>query len=97
MQEGYSDYKWLNDDTILEPEEVFAIIKEILAHLEEGIRLRSVLGPLLKPFRYAMVAPRGHIESVDVFNGNLVWISHDVAANHIGNLDPSYEHAMGGY
>lgn len=110
LRDGYSDYVWLNDDTMLE-QDAFEVIKDTLARTS---RWRTIVvgaikdpasgrisygggrrtAPLLKPFKYAMVEPRGRIEKVDVFNGNLVWIPDD-AARRIGNLDPRFEHAMG--
>jgi GT2 family glycosyltransferase len=44
--------------------------------------------------RFALVAPQAEPVRVDTFNGNIVLVSAAAAAI-VGNLDPTYEHAMG--
>ncbi|MDZ7891342.1 MAG: glycosyltransferase family 2 protein [Rhodoferax sp.] len=48
----------------------------------------------LKRMRFARIQPSDKAQQCDAMNGNLVLVSKE-AANIVGNLDPTFEHAMG--
>ncbi len=110
LEKGFDGYLWLNDDTMLEPEALQVLQSTLACMPEnEAIVVGAIkdpvsgqisygggrrIAPFLKPFRYIMVEPTGQVESVDVINGNVVWIP-DGVARRVGNLDPRFEHGMG--
>lgn len=48
----------------------------------------------LKRMRFARIQPSDKAQQCDAMNGNLVLVSRE-AANIVGNLNPTFEHAMG--
>jgi GT2 family glycosyltransferase len=107
---GFSDYLWLNDDTILTHDAIEILNNTVTSFPDrETIVVGAVKDPItgeisygggrrpdpfLRPFHYVMVEPTGQVENVDVINGNIVWVT-DPVARRLGNLDPVFEHAMG--
>lgn len=47
-----------------------------------------------RPLSLTLVAPNDNAQAIDTFNGNIVLLPGAVFAT-LGNLDPTYEHAMG--
>lgn len=110
MRRGHSHYLWLNDDTTLAPEalnELFsttrrsgndevivvgAVRDPVSGNLSYGGSRRA--SPRWRPFLAHNVEPGGEPAAVDIINGNVVLVPHAVATR-LGNLDPTFEHAMG--
>ena len=112
LLKGFDHYLWLNDDTVLRPDALAALLG-----CEAQLRQRStapliVVGntvdPItgahtyggervpsrLRPFRVERVAPSAEPRRCDTLTGNIVLVTAR-AAQRAGNLDPSFEHAMG--
>ncbi|MDT7522967.1 glycosyltransferase [Rhodoferax sp. TBRC 17198] len=110
MRHGYENYLWLNDDTMLVPDAFKylnsamefagseqAIIVGAVNDPETGCVTYGGLrdeSPLIRPFLASLLSPSGIPQDVDVMNGNVVLIPHEIALQ-LKNLDPTFEHGMG--
>jgi GT2 family glycosyltransferase len=110
LREGHASYLWLNDDTLLDPTaitELQATARRLVgqaAIVVGAVRDPDTGGisyggsrrvdPRWRPFLARTVQPDGRPSEVDMINGNVVLVPHEVA-RRLGNLDPVFEHAMG--
>lgn len=110
MKVGFDFYLWLNDDTFLYPHAI-SVMLATATHSSpiDAIAVGAVCDPDTKEFTYGgakhiggkfrpflceYVKPIGVIQNVDVMNGNVVLIPNSIAIQ-LGNLNPTFEHAMG--
>jgi GT2 family glycosyltransferase len=110
MHQAHEAYLWLNDDTLLTAEALLdlyatlqwkpgkptlvvgAVCDPSGKRLSYGGSRR--VAPRWRPFLARQVHPDGKPAPVDIINGNVVLVPHTVAMS-LGNLDPTFEHAMG--
>jgi GT2 family glycosyltransferase len=109
----HDHYLWLNDDTVLEPDALSRLLAcqaDLARNPATPVIVvgstRNAAGGLTyggerrvsrwRPTRFAKVAPQPAAQPVDTFDGNIVLISQAAAAR-VGNLDPTFEHAMGDF
>lgn len=110
MTIGFDAYLWLNDDTVLVPNAMRAMLATSPQNLQaNAIIVGAVcdpdskeftyggakhIGGIFRPFLCEYVKPNGSMQAIDVMNGNVVLIPKKVALQ-LGNLNPIFEHAMG--
>lgn len=98
---NYDYYLWLNDDTLLFP---FAV-KDLLVCAEKTNDEAIICGTTKSADngsttyggrlnKGGLITPNGEIQLCDYFNGNCVLIPKKVF-NIVGNLDYTYNHALG--
>lgn len=96
----YDYYLWLNDDTILLPDALSAILSEarekpgsvIVGSTHSSTDLdRLTYGG---HFHGRHLCPNGHLQKCETFNGNIVLVAREIY-HSIGALDWAYEHAIG--
>lgn len=96
----YDFYLWLNDDTVLLPGALEALLKEAEEKPDSVI-----VGPTHSSaddqklsysghFSGRLIYPNGYLQRCETFNGNIVLISKAIY-HLIGNLDWTYQHAIG--
>lgn len=107
----FDAYLWLNDDTSLYPDAISKLIDandELFSRFSKySILVGSTVGDngflsyggsvsvsKLTPFKYKKVWSPDELVECEVMNGNCVLIPREIA-NKVGNLDYSFEHAMG--
>lgn len=98
---------WLNDDVVLLPDAVKAMVAVAKLRHDAAIVVGAVANPISgtvsygghrapdqrRPITYQIVAPTGRIEEVDAMNGNVVLIPASVR-KQVGSLDPAFSHNM---
>lgn len=96
----YDWYLWLNDDTTLLPDALNSIIEEAIECPDSVIvgSTYSTTDPYKLTYGGQMhgqkIYPDGSLQQCETFNGNIVLISRSIF-HLIGNLDWTYEHAIG--
>lgn len=96
----YDYYLWLNDDTILLQDALMSLIEE--ASERPGSVIVGSTHSSVDPdkltyggyFAGRHILPNGYLQKCQTFNGNIVLVSREVY-RRIGNLDWTYEHAIG--
>lgn len=100
----YDYYLWLNDDTIIKPKALIALLRSansksdrsiICGQCESEISGEITYGGLSLATR-SRVKPKGSLQSCDYFNGNIVLIPRRVYQRN-GNLDPIFIHRIGDF
>lgn len=99
-QYDYDFYLWLNDDTILFDNSLSAMLTEAgekpdsvivgSAHSSSDPEKLTYGGH----FSGRLIKPNGYLQKCQTFNGNIVLVSRFIFRK-IGNLDWTYEHAIG--
>ena len=96
----YDFYLWLNDDTVLLPGALSALIEEAKEKPDSVIvgsaHSTDDANKLTYGGHYAgrRIMPNGYLQKCQTFNGNMVLVSKYIF-HLIGNLDWTYEHAIG--
>lgn len=96
----YDLYLWLNDDTILLPNALYALIEESNEQPESVIVGSTHSSSDPNKLTYGghffgrHILPNGYLQRCQTFNGNIVLVPKSIF-KLIGNLDWTYEHAIG--
>lgn len=96
----YDFYLWLNDDTVLLPGALEALLKEAEEKPDSVIVGPTHSSTDDKKLSYSghfsgrLIYPNGYLQKCETFNGNIVLISKAIY-HLIGNLDWIYQHAIG--
>lgn len=96
----YDFYLWLNDDTVLLVDALKAILDEA-CECPDSVIIGSTCSSIDLTkltyggyFRGHRIFPNGQLQDCQTFNGNIVLVPNAVFSR-IGNLDWTYQHAMG--
>ena len=96
----YDYYLWLNDDTILLPNAIIQLLMDAKQQPNSVIVGSTCSSTDSKRVTYGgqyagrTIVPNGYLQKSQTFNGNIVLIPREVF-KCIGNLDWTYEHAIG--
>lgn len=100
---SYDFYLWLNDDTILFPESIDALINQANNLECKRIIVGTTCSAIDRSFTYGgykfynnKVVPNGTWQDCDYFNGNIVLIPYYVFQK-VGLLDYQFVHALGDF
>lgn len=112
VDNNYDYCIWLNDDTVLYPHALEALVGISVREFPEqqGIVVGSIRDPMTgklsyggsmnncwwQPLRFERIEPNGATQVCDVFNGNFVLIPTRVVKK-VGNIHPAFIHAGGDY
>lgn len=98
--EDYDFYLWLNDDTVLLPGALKALVQEA-AEKPDSVIVGSTRSSIDSEkltyggqFYGRQIMPNGYLQKCQTFNGNIVLVSKAIF-HLIGNLDWAYRHAIG--
>ena len=111
LREKYDFFLWLNDDTFLYPQTLRRMLDTHASSWRSTGKAGIVIGSTqdesgktsyggerqrsrFRPLTLIRLDPTEEIQTCDTFNGNCVLISREAAAV-LGNLDPSFVHAIG--
>jgi GT2 family glycosyltransferase len=111
FQQGHDHYLWLNDDTLLDRDALSRLLacqarllgREgdpliVVGSTRDSRNGKNTYGGKRRgnwwPTRFARVEPTLAAQRIETFDGNIVLLTR-AAALRAGNLDPSFEHAMG--
>lgn len=96
----YDYYLWLNDDTILLPNAIIQLLMDAKQQPNSVIVGSTCSSTDSTKVTYGgqyagrKIVPNGYLQKCQTFNGNIVLIPRKIFKN-IGNLDWTYEHAIG--
>ncbi|CAN5286115.1 hypothetical protein BH23ACT9_BH23ACT9_38260 [soil metagenome] len=106
---GYDHYLWVNDDTVLDPEAVAALL-DVYATQPGSVVVGATRDPetgeptyggvvrtsSTRPLNFTRVAPADEPRGVDTMNGNCVLVPQAVV-EQIGILDEGFTHGLGDF